>query len=64
MGTKLPYSVEQKAVRDSMEYSDRMRAYESGKDGGDWAVLKLGAIVVGTLACFGLAVYSLLSAFL
>lgn len=59
MGTKLPYSVEQKAVRDSLEYSDRMKSYEASKHDGDWGVIKLGAVVVGLLACAGFVLYSL-----
>lgn len=62
MGTKLPYSVEQKAVRDSLEYSDRMKSYEASKHDGDWGVIKLGAIVASLVACVGFVVYSLFGA--
>jgi hypothetical protein len=64
MGTKLPYSVEQKAVRDSLEYSDRIKSYQQAEFSAwdnFWLPFKLVASVVGTIACFVAALYLLVN---
>lgn len=64
MGTKLPYSVERKAVRDSLEYSDRIKSYQQAEFSAwdnFWIPFKLIATGVGMIACLGLVLYSLVS---
>lgn len=58
---KLPREVEQKAVREVFQHRQRMKDYEGN---GDWAVIKLGAVVFALIvvACFTL--YSVASLFL
>jgi hypothetical protein len=63
MGTKLPYSVEQKAVRDSLEYSDRIKSYQQAEFSAwdnFWLPFKLVAPIVMIFGGIAFAIYSLL----